>query len=383
MKTYSLYLGIITKLLISLGTFMITIKDIAKEANVSEGTVDRVLHNRGGVSQKTEEKIKAIFKKHNFKVNPVASALALKNKLKIATLIPSFDKENLFWKSPYLGILKATNEVKSFGVETNNYFFNQFDPNSYLNQFKILIDSNPSAVIIVPTFKKETKHIVEQLEQQKIPYLFLNIDLNGFNNIAFIGQDSYTGGYVAGKLMHLSLGDQSSSLIIHMRMDITNYYSFSKRIEGFKDFFIKNGINTDTQILSIDNLNDVSENKEKINSFLKANENIKGIFVPSSRISNVVNYIEDTYLNKIELIGFDNTPQNIECLVQDKISFLISQKSFDQGFESIRLMTDFLINKKVPEAKIYSPIDILTKENAKYNERNEIEFEIENSTITS
>ena len=52
---------------------MITIKDIAKEANVSEGTVDRVLHNRGGVSQKTEAKIKAIIKKHDFKTNPIAT----------------------------------------------------------------------------------------------------------------------------------------------------------------------------------------------------------------------------------------------------------------------------------------------------------------------
>ena len=43
---------------------MITIKSIAKEANVSEGTVDRVLHNRGGVSKKTEAKIKEILKKH-------------------------------------------------------------------------------------------------------------------------------------------------------------------------------------------------------------------------------------------------------------------------------------------------------------------------------
>ena len=57
---------------------MITIKSIAKEANVSEGTIDRVLHNRGGVSKKTEARIKEILKKHNFQVNPVARALAMK-----------------------------------------------------------------------------------------------------------------------------------------------------------------------------------------------------------------------------------------------------------------------------------------------------------------
>ena len=176
---------------------MITIKDIAKEANVSEGTVDRVLHNRGGVSQKTEAKIKAIIKKHDFKTNPIASALALKNKYRLSTLIPKYDDSNLFWKSPLMGVLKASQEVANYGVEVNNVTFDQFDPSSYLSQFKVLMKSNPTAVILVPVFVKETKKIINQLEKLNIPYLFFNIDLNGFNNISFIGQDSYLGGYIA------------------------------------------------------------------------------------------------------------------------------------------------------------------------------------------
>ena len=94
---------------------MITIKSIAKEAKVSEGTVDRVLHDRGGVSKKTEERVKKILKKHNFKVNPVARALAMKNKFNLLTLMPNYDSDNLFWKSPYLGISKASAEVKNYG----------------------------------------------------------------------------------------------------------------------------------------------------------------------------------------------------------------------------------------------------------------------------
>ncbi len=355
---------------------MITIKDIAKEAKVSEGTVDRVIHNRGGVSKKTQARIEKILEYHNFSVNPVASALAMKNKHFIAALIPEHNDSDLFWKSPYLGILKGADDVKSFGVKVKNFTFNQYDPNSYLNTFHELLKTKPTAVIMVPNFSKETKLIVSKLESLNIPYLFLNIDIDGFNNEAFVGQDSYMAGYIAGKLMHLSIPKHSTFLIIQARHNITKNNAVSNRIKGFNDFFLKNEIHSKTQTLKIENLNNSLETREKINLYLKQHPEIEGIFVPSSRIYIVVDCISTNYLKNLKLIGFDNTPQNIECLKNDSVSFLISQKPFEQGYESVRLLTDFLKNKKsLLNNKIYLPIDILTKENVDYNERNKFVFE--------
>ncbi|WP_146109714.1 substrate-binding domain-containing protein [Jejuia pallidilutea] len=363
---------------------MITIKDIAKEANVSEGTVDRVIHNRGGVSKKTEAKIKKILEFHNFSVNPVASALAMKNKHFIAALIPEYNDSDLFWKSPYLGILKGANDVKSFGVQVTTFTFNQYDPHSYLNTFNVLLETKPTAVIMVPNFSKETKRIVNKLEFLNIPYLFLNIDIDGFNNKAFVGQDSYMAGYIAGKLINLSIPKPSTFLIVQARHNITKNNAVSNRIKGFNDYFLKNNISSETLTLKIENLNNSSETKQKINSFLKQHPEIEGVFVPSSRIYIVVDCMDSNYLDKLELIGFDNTPQNIECLKNDSVAFLISQKPFEQGYESIRLMTDYLtLKKNMPNTKIHLPIDILTKENVDYNERNEFVIEYDNTKINS
>lgn len=353
---------------------MITIKDIAKEAKVSEGTVDRVLHNRGGVSKKTEAKITKILEFYNFTVNPVASALATKSKHFIATLIPDHNDSDLFWKSPYLGILKGADDVKSFGVQVKNFTFNQYDPNSYLDAFNALLETQPTAVIMVPNFSKETKQIVDKLESSNIPYLFLNIDIKGFNNMAFVGQDSYTAGYIAGKLMHLSLPKPSAFLIIQARYNITKNNAVSNRIKGFNDYFLKNKINSKTQTLKIKNLNSSSENKEKINAYLEKHNEIKGVFVPSSRIYMVVDCLATHYIKKLELIGFDNTPQNIQCLLNGSVSFLISQKPFAQGYEAIRLTADFLVQNKIPSQKNFLPIDILMKENVKYNEENQFKL---------
>ena len=52
------------------------VKEIARRANVSLATVDRVINNRGGVSKKTKEKIELIIKELNYQPNILARRLA-------------------------------------------------------------------------------------------------------------------------------------------------------------------------------------------------------------------------------------------------------------------------------------------------------------------
>ena len=53
----------------------ITVKDIATLAGVSKGTVDRVLHNRGEVSEASREKVMKIARQIGYKPNVHASLL--------------------------------------------------------------------------------------------------------------------------------------------------------------------------------------------------------------------------------------------------------------------------------------------------------------------
>ena len=54
------------------------IKDIASMAGVSAGTVDRVLHNRGRVSEEALKKVKKALKKIDYQPNLIARSLASK-----------------------------------------------------------------------------------------------------------------------------------------------------------------------------------------------------------------------------------------------------------------------------------------------------------------
>jgi LacI family transcriptional regulator len=65
-----------------------TIKEIARMAGVSAGTVDRVLHNRGSVSADKEEKVRKILEQIDFTPNPIAQSLKMNQRHNLVVLMP-------------------------------------------------------------------------------------------------------------------------------------------------------------------------------------------------------------------------------------------------------------------------------------------------------
>ena len=66
----------------------IRIKDIAILAGVSEGTVDRVLHNRGDVSEKSRKAVNKVLEEMHYTPNIFARSLASKKHYRFVCMIP-------------------------------------------------------------------------------------------------------------------------------------------------------------------------------------------------------------------------------------------------------------------------------------------------------
>ena len=77
---------------------MITIKEIAKRANVSIGTVDRVIHNRGRFSEETQIKIQKIIEETGYRTNILASQLVKSKKINFGIIIPFPYQNDKFWQ---------------------------------------------------------------------------------------------------------------------------------------------------------------------------------------------------------------------------------------------------------------------------------------------
>src|ERR1700743_2661813 len=120
----------------------VRIKDIAAKAKVSTGTVDRVLHDRGKVSEKIKEKVLKVINDLNYEPNLAARALVSTRTYVIAVLIPDYQIDS-YWEAPRNGIEKAQRDLKQYRVVVRQFVFNPYDVNSFIKKSDELTATNP------------------------------------------------------------------------------------------------------------------------------------------------------------------------------------------------------------------------------------------------
>jgi LacI family transcriptional regulator len=345
----------------------IRIKDIAALASVSPGTVDRVLHNRGEVAEDTRKHIMEIIENLGYTPNLVAKSLALKKIYRIAVLIPEAKKDNPYWERPRNGIDQAFSEIKDFNAKVELYTFKISNEESFIKIFSKVLQTEPDGIIFNPMFFTSSQMLIKKCEEKDVPYIFIDINIDNCNNLAYYGQDAFRSGYLAAKLMDYSLTDNSDILILKLTQRKGVNHHLIQREKGFLNFFNENpgkkGLNINSYEVE---LGDDKLLNTVLSQQLNAGNTHKGIFVTNSRVYKVAGYLEKNHVANTLLIGYDLIQENIHYLEKGTIHFLIGQNPEDQGYRSVlALFNHLLLNKPVNKVN-YSPIDIIIKENIDY-----------------
>jgi LacI family transcriptional regulator len=341
------------------------VKEIAKLANVSIATVDRVIHNRTGVAEKTKTKIQAIIKELDYQPNILARSLASRKVFEFAVLIPSVSEETAFWGIPLKGIIQAESEIKRYGIHVHKYFFDQNDKSSFVKQAKAIIKNKVDGVLLAPMFVDESIDFVTACKANDIPYVFINSDLPNQDNLCYIGPNLYQSGYLGAHLMNYLLPEKSKILIVNISREIDSHHHLLRKEEGFRNYFKDNGY--EKEIIKIDiKETDYLSIKKNLIRVLHEHQDINAIFVTNSRVLSVARYLEEAKLNDYLLMGYDFLDDNVEFLKKNIIDFLICQKPQEQGYRGMIALYNKMVLSLNVDKTTFMPIDIITRENYKF-----------------
>ena len=185
----------------------IRLTDIARMANVSVGTVDRVIHNRGRVSEENIRRVKEIMEQVGYKPNLIARSLAVKKPCHLVALIPDF-RPGDYWSAMEYGIRRAEEEWESYGVKVSVLTFDQYSKASF-DQAVSRLQEMPETVdgVIVGTLFKEA---VIQLSEHL--FFYIRLFSNCLDHQVCVGQRCAVGAD-RDQLLQLARGVRTQALL--------------------------------------------------------------------------------------------------------------------------------------------------------------------------
>jgi len=208
---------------------LLTIKEVAKKANVSTATVSRVLNNNYPVSEKLRLKVLEAVRELNYQPNDIARSLKTKKTHMIGIVVSDIT-------NPYfMQIAKGVESIVS--SKGYNLVFCSTNENSSreIELLRLLNEKRVDAIILA-TCQKDGSYI-KQLIDQGLPVILVDRKISGCENVDTIIGDDFSASYNIVNYL-ISRGHKKISIL----NGLLNISTGEERFKGFKKALEDNGI---------------------------------------------------------------------------------------------------------------------------------------------
>lgn len=297
----------------------VTIKDVAKKANVSYSTVSRILNNLPGYSEETKQKVEKVIKELGYQPNAIARGLINRETKTIGVLVPGVS--DLFAGEILAGIEEKAHEL-GYSVMICKTKYRTRD---YL---RTLYEKRLDGIIMVSGSINPESY--EEIEKMNIPVVEVATKSN-YPIIPSININEYQASYDAVKYL-VEKGHSHIGMIAGTKGD--------DRIKGFKNALNDAGITVTHHMITygdyhfdsgVDAMGELLDNYPTITAVFCASDEMavgalsclykKGIKVPE----------------KISVVGFDNTPTAKKAIPP---LTTVAQPLNEMGESAVQLLLD-------------------------------------------
>ena len=265
-----------------------TMKDVAKEAGVSLGTVSRVFNNLP-VGESYRKKVEAAAEKLHYQINNYARGLKTNETLSIALLIPSL-------RHPFFSAL--TDEITACLMRRgyrNILMITNYDTDAE-QKCLTLVRQNKVDGIIGLTYNPDLE------VDASIPFVTIDRHLNA--SVPCVSSDNFRGGQLAAEKL-LELGCRN---LLFLRIGSDIYGEVNKRESGFESVCRQREASYDSLILSD------TGTEEPFFTYLKSHLkngrlDFDGIFCNSDHLAmHILSFLKDEGVrvpDDVQIIGYD------------------------------------------------------------------------------
>ena len=341
-----------------MGNERITLKQIAEEAGVSIGTVDRALNNRTGVNEQSKQRVLGVAKKLGYKPNRFASALSRRSTVRLGVVFP--DRPVEFYREIESGVDQAAGELADYGVTIEKIRFNLNNPAEMRDCLHSLIGGGYDALAINAAGQAETEDI-DDLVNAGVPVVTFNTDAPGSRRLFYIGSNTRESGRMAGELLSMLVGGEG---VVTVLGNFARTMPFLERFGGFIEY-MQSGATRLTVYPCMESQGDADEITGSLMNLLARTPELAGIYCTGySSTIGAVEALKRLNRADIRLIGYDLTEETAGALRDGWCDMLLYQEPFEQGYQAARLLSRYVLNGWLPDqSQLYLNTQVVVRSN--------------------
>lgn len=331
----------------------VTIKDIAKKANVSITTVSRVLNNKAeGIGEATRKRVLEIIDELDYRPNTIARSMVTKQTNTIGLIIP--DIRNPFFPELVRGVEDVANQSKYslFLCNTDGSMEKEAEA------LKLMREKNVDGIVFTYSYAAMDQLFEELAQKYRIPVVLLD---RGLEDETFSGvyTDNQKAGYIATKhlieLSHVRIGCITGPGYIQNSRD---------RLKGYKRALEEYQISIDERLIKSGEYK--MEGGYQAAKALLEESDVTAIFALNDLMAFGV-YQAAAELgihipNDLSVVGFDNLKYN--QLLTPKLT-TIDQSVYQMGKEAAQMLLSQIKERgEVEPRNIYLDPKLIVRESS-------------------
>ncbi len=331
-------------------------------AGVHPSTVDKVLHNRIGVSDEVRKRVKEIIDQVEYSPNPVGRALQKQRvTFRIAAVLVNVDAKEYLQR----GIERQTRRWTGFDIQITYYETSFRNTTEQAQIIETLIDEHVDGIILSPINSYAVSRAVDHAIETGIPVITTNSDLENSRRTCYVGQDGSRAARVAGRLMGEFLGGQGKVAVVTSSIDSehNNYYVRVREQEFIT--FLRNEYPNIEIVEWLESMEDPQITFSKTKKLLEKYPELNGIYITCGGVAEVGRALRETGCDKkVKVLCFEDYPEILDLMREGMITCTLASELEKQGELPLRILMEYLVYGNQPtEEKIFTEIKMLVKEN--------------------
>ncbi|MBP3039021.1 substrate-binding domain-containing protein [Bacillaceae bacterium Marseille-Q3522] len=329
----------------------ITIKDIARIANVSTATVSRVLNEAGGYNEETKKKIMNVAHELGYRRNENARSLVQNSSNIIGVIMPNV--ATIFYGDIVNGIENIAHE-KGYSIIISHAGVNG---ERFVQSVNLMGERKVDGLVIVTV--ELDRNQLDLVKSLRIPFILLSTDTPE-KDAPFIKVNDFDAAYAATQYL-IENGHERIGLA---GANPTDRVAGITRIEGYKKALQDNGLPFEKKLVKYGDFS-FNSGKEAMESFLQEKTELSAVFGVSDDVAlGIISVAYNHGINvpaDLSVIGYDNT-RVAEMSIPPLTS--IGQPFFEMGSEGCKIVIEATQNKKEIPSRII-PFHLVERKSVK------------------